>query len=36
MSIDWKQPEDILHLFFFSLLTLLILMSLFFADIINP
>ena len=36
ISIDWKQREDILYLFFFSLLTLLILKLLFFADIINP
>ena len=36
ISIDWKQQEDILYLFFFSLLTLLILKLLFFADIINP
>ena len=36
ISIDWKQREGILHLFFFSLLTLLILKLLFFADIINP
>ena len=36
ISIDWKQREDILYLFFFSLLTLLILKLWFFADIINP
>ena len=36
ISIDWKQREDILYLFFFSLLTLLILKLLFFADIITP
>ena len=36
ISIDWKKREDILYLFFFSLLTLLILKLWFFADIINP